>query len=97
MNRIIAALLLCVVFCGAAPAQKDSSKNHTVCLSANEYRLFELITQYRKELGLPFIPLSASLCYVAQMHTKDLFVYRPDRNGCNMHSWSRNGKWSACC
>ena len=78
-------------------AQKDSSKIHAVCLSANEMKLFDLITAYRKENGLPYIPLSTQLSYVAQQHSKDLAIYRPDINGCNMHSWSANGKWTACC
>ncbi len=70
---------------------------HAVCLTANEMRLFELITQYRKDKGLPYIPLSIQLSYVAQVHAKDLFVNHPDKNGCNMHSWSSNGKWTPCC
>lgn len=60
-------------------------------------KLFELITQYRKDKGLPYIPLSTQLSYVAQTHAKDLAVYHPDKNGCNMHSWSSNGKWTSCC
>jgi len=89
---------LCLFFVGATvSAQKDSSKIHAVCLTANEMKLFELITQYRKANGLPYVPLSTELSYVAQTHAKDLFVYHPDKNGCNMHSWSSNGKWSSCC
>lgn len=92
------AILLCFLFIGATvSAQKDSSKVHSVCLSANEMKLFELITQYRKDNSLPYVPLSTQLSYVAQVHAKDLFIYKPNKNGCNMHSWSSNGKWSSCC
>jgi uncharacterized protein YkwD len=97
MNKIVVALLSVFIFCSAVNAQNDSTKNRKICVSANEYKLFELITQYRKENGLPYIPLSASLCYVAQTHTKDLLINKPNGSTCNLHSWSNNGKWSACC
>lgn len=53
--------------------------------------------EYRKENGLPSIPLSPSLTLVAQQHAKDLVIYKPDTGKCNMHSWSVHGKWTPCC
>ena len=67
------------------------------CLSDEEYRLYELINEYRKEKKLPAIPLSYSLCYVAAAHVWDLQTNQPEGGKCNMHSWSDQGPWSACC
>lgn len=66
-------------------------------LSIEEQKLYDLIMQYRKELGLPVIPLSPALTIVAQTHAKDLATYRPDQGTCNAHSWSSNGKWTPMC
>ena len=66
-------------------------------LTAEEEKLYSLIMEYRKEKGLPSIPLSKSLTKVAQAHVKDLHQNRPNQNACNMHSWSSNGDWSSCC
>lgn len=87
----IAAFIIFSMF-----AMKSSESLPEVCLSTNEYKLYEMIMQYRKEKKLPTIPLSKSLCYVAQTHAKDLTAHPPKGN-CNMHSWSSNGKWSSCC
>ncbi|MEE4258093.1 MAG: CAP domain-containing protein [Bacteroidales bacterium] len=67
------------------------------CISDDEYRLYTLINEYRKENGLPSIPLSASLSTVAGAHVWDLNTNRPDRGRCNMHSWSDKGPWEGCC
>jgi uncharacterized protein YkwD len=70
----------------------------SVCLSAEEKKLYDLINEYRKQNKLPAIPLSKSLTYVAQQHCKDLQINKPHlKNGCNMHSWSNKGKWTSCC
>lgn len=66
-------------------------------LNEKEKELYRIIMAYRDQIGLPKIPLSASLSFVAQTHVKDLAVNRPDRNGCNLHSWSSNGSWTPCC
>ena len=55
--------------------------------------------EYRSSKGLAPIPLSAKLTQVAQAHAKDLnenYTFDVD-NKCNPHSWSKKGKWSACC
>jgi len=67
------------------------------CISDDEYRLYTLINEYRKENGLSSIPLSASLSIVAGAHVWDLNTNRPDRGRCNMHSWSDEGPWAGCC
>ncbi|MEK8020269.1 MAG: PKD domain-containing protein [Candidatus Parabeggiatoa sp.] len=64
--------------------------------TAEEKRLYELVNAYRAENGLPAIPFSNSLTYVAQTHVKDLQNHPPSGT-CNMHSWSSNGAWSSCC
>lgn len=68
------------------------------CISTEEYKLYELIEDYRKEHGLPSIPLSKSLTYVAKLHAEDLQVNVPHKKDkCNLHSWSDSDKWSGCC
>jgi uncharacterized protein YkwD len=66
-------------------------------LNDEERKLYNIVMQYRKEKGLPIIPLSTSLTYVAQTHVRDLAINKPDIGNCNAHSWSANGSWSACC
>jgi uncharacterized protein YkwD len=54
---------------------------------------------YRKSKNLKSIPVSSKLTLVAQTHARDLVEnYTFDPNGkCNPHSWSKKGKWTACC
>jgi len=66
-------------------------------LSTEEQKLYDLIMQYRKEMGLPSIPLSQSLTIVAQTHAKDLVNNHPDQGACNAHSWSDKGNWIPMC
>ena len=70
-------------------------------ISNEETELYNLIMQYRYSKGLPKIPLSKSLTFVAQTHAKDFVNNRPDNgsfsSGCNGHSWSNKGNWTACC
>jgi len=82
-------ILVCIFFlCSELYSQQ---------LAAEEEKLYTLIMDYRKGKGLPFIPLSSSLTKVAQAHVKDLHLNKPDKNDCNMHSWSSKGAWSSCC
>ncbi|MGC8866260.1 MAG: SPOR domain-containing protein [Bacteroidales bacterium] len=68
------------------------------CISAAELDLFNKINAYRTERGLPELSLSRSLSYVAYLHVRDLKINRPDSvKGCNKHSWSGQGNWSAFC
>lgn len=65
-------------------------------LSAEEEKLYRMIMEYRASLGLPSIPLSRSLSFVARVHSEDL-TYHERNSGCNMHSWSDNGPWTGGC
>ena len=76
-------------------AQKELPKN--LCISAEEYRLYQLINTLRKVNDMPTIDLSASLSYVAHLHVADLNQNHPDTSICNLHSWSDKGDWTACC
>ena len=67
------------------------------CISAEEFALYKMINDYRKKYGLPAIPLSKSLSFVANTHAKDLYVNHPDQGDCNFHSWSDKGSWSPFC
>lgn len=70
-----------------------------VCVNTEESKLYDLIMSYRKTKNLKPIPLSSRLTLVAQTHARDLaenYEFDP-QNKCNPHSWSKKGKWSACC
>jgi hypothetical protein len=68
-----------------------------ICLTKEEYRLYSLINECRSKKGLDIIPVSKSLCYVAKIHARDLFINRPDTSSCSLNSWSDKGQWIACC
>jgi hypothetical protein len=88
---------------GAASYGKSSSTSPLVAdlldkgpsrteLSKAEQALYLKIMDYRNENGLPPIPLSRALSFVAQLHVRDLesnVVIAP----ANYHSWSGNGPW----
>lgn len=76
----------------------ERSVNTTICVSAEEKKLYDLLIEYRKEKNLESIPLSAKLTQVAQIHAKDLAEnHKPFDEKCNLHSWSNKGKWNSCC
>jgi hypothetical protein len=66
-------------------------------LSKTEVTLYHLINDYRRQKGLPAVPLSRNLTYVAKLHARDLADHLPYNKRCNLHSWSDNGPWTACC
>ncbi len=68
-----------------------------VKLSEKEYHLYRLLMDYREANGLPDIPLSKALTFVAQVHAGDLTDYYKMSNRCTFNSWSRKGEWKACC
>lgn len=73
--------------------------DESVCLSAEEKKLYEMINAYRAKNKLAPIPLSARLTKVAQAHAHDLvehFDFDPTGK-CNPHSWSSKGNWTPCC
>ena len=67
------------------------------CVSEAEWKLYRMISEYRRQYDLHPIPLSRSLCYTANTHVKDLFFHHPDIGPCNFHSWSDKGPWTAFC
>ncbi|MBP6978774.1 MAG: SPOR domain-containing protein [Lentimicrobiaceae bacterium] len=67
------------------------------CLDSLSYQLYIGMNHFRQDHQLPGIPLSRSLCYVAQVHAKDLTYNRPAVRSCNLHSWSDRGRWTPCC
>jgi len=94
-------LLLFLFFGGGMINGQTANKNPRIpgnfCIQSREMKLYEMINDYRVQYGLPPIPLSKSLCYVASLHVKDLFFNQPDKNGCNFHSWSAKGTWTPFC
>lgn len=66
------------------------------CISLQENKLYRMINEYRRRYSLPPIPLSRSLCFVASIHARDLFV-NPPEEPCNLHSWSAHGAWKPFC
>lgn len=94
-------VFILVSFLCAAQLFAQESKDSTflvINLSEDEIHLYELINEYRTQKGLEIILLSPSLCYVAQQHAIDLSEHEPNaKKRCNLHSWSDNGPWSACC
>lgn len=112
MKFYIVILSLVLVSCQMGPVTTPTTTTTTteiikstqetnglnVCLSDDEMKLYKLIMAYRKEKGLPSIPLSASLSFVAQTHCKDMYKNKPDLSDqCNAHSWSDKGNWTSCC
>ncbi|MBL6949642.1 MAG: hypothetical protein ISR57_03260 [Bacteroidales bacterium] len=101
VGRKTTIILLLVGFSVGLLAQKKIEQVSEVpanfCISEMEWKLYRMISQYRHQYDLPPIPLSKSLCYVANTHVKDLFFHHPDVEPCNFHSWSDKGPWEPSC
>ena len=97
-TRVFLLVLVCLTI-SFSSVQTFAQKTNLdkVCVSKEEMKLYELINEYRKTKGLPSIPLSRSLTFVAQTHVRDLAANHPDKGSCNLHSWSDKGTWTACC
>ncbi|MEZ5082504.1 MAG: CAP domain-containing protein [Bacteroidales bacterium] len=95
-NQVIGLFLLLTFFSSNFSSAQDSIPPD-FCISADEYRLFNLVNDYRKAMNLPKIQLSKSLSFVAKNHAIDLYTNKADTNTCNFHSWSDKGNWKACC
>lgn len=92
----ISLLILLLGFVLSAQTVPDPTNG--VCLASEEKKLYDLIMAYRKEKNLESISLSAQLTLVAQTHAKDLSEnFDPFNGKCNLHSWSKKGKWESCC
>lgn len=75
-------------------SSKDSVKKE---ITENETILFNMINDMRRQSKLQPIPFSPDLCIVAHTHIDDLIKFKPQDNGCSLHSWSSSGKWTSCC
>jgi len=93
MKRISTIVVILLLFSGS----KAIGQMPDFCLTRQEYRLYSLINEYRTKNGLGVIPISSSLCYVAKVHVRDLFINNPDTSFCSLNSWSDQGQWTACC
>jgi len=67
------------------------------CLTQDEIILYNLINDLRRQNKKSVIPLSKSLSLVSAVHISDLLTWDPQEQGCNLHSWSNRGNWTACC
>jgi hypothetical protein len=93
MNRILLLAIFGLLFAG----QKLAAQIPNFCITKEEYRLYTLINEYRTKNGLSVIPISTSLCYVAKVHARDLYINNPDTSFCSLNSWSDKGQWNPCC
>jgi len=66
-------------------------------IEPTDQSLYGLINHYRQEQDLSSVPYSVSLSIVAETHIDDLIQHYTINDDCNLHSWSENGNWSACC
>ncbi|MFH1161513.1 MAG: SPOR domain-containing protein [bacterium] len=101
-SREIVLIGICLISFYAALHSQTAIKQVTdvptsFCVSEAEWKLYKMINEYRRQYDLPPIPLSKSLCFVANTHVKDLFFYHPDKDPCNFHSWSDKGPWKPFC
>lgn len=98
---ILFSFLNCTLQRSPIATQEAVSENVTpvtngdICLTPEEQNLYSSMMAYRKEKGLPAIPLSASLTNVAQTHVRDLQENQPVKGRCNLHSWSK--AYGDCC
>lgn len=90
-------LLFGLVFVLHTAATFRPEASTSVCLSAEEMKLYHLMMDYRKSKDLESIPLSAKLTQVAQTHARDLVDHYENTSECNPHSWSAKGSWTSCC
>lgn len=82
----------------ALPPHTPGDGDQSLCLTPLEMDLYRQLNAYRKQKGLPAIPLSYHLSLVAKTHAADIVENHPDEDEeCNMHSWSDKGEWTACC
>jgi hypothetical protein len=93
MTRLLTIIIhLAILSGGLVQAQAPD-----FCITSEEYRLYTLVNNYRQKQGLNVVPISASMCYVAKIHARDLFINNPDTSDCSLNSWSDKGEWTACC
>lgn len=93
LQRIRVLIILMVSFQTSGFAQTHFE---TLCLSQQELDVATQINAFRVKHNLAKIPLSRSLCYVADVHAKDLYLFYDENGGGSMHSWSDQGRWNEC-
>lgn len=93
LHRILSITSLLVLFSTLVFSQNSIEE---LCLSQQESELVDIINGFRTENGMPEVKISRSLCYVADVHAKDLYFFYDERSGGSMHSWSDKGRWNAC-
>jgi len=86
MRKIIFYLSIAISYSGVS--QTDTIIRpyivDEVCITTEEYKLYELVMEYRKKYKLANIPLSKALCHVARIHTEDLEINLQELS----HAWS---------
>jgi hypothetical protein len=96
--RVLFIILLSVNFSLNIPAQSPAAfMPADFCITPAEDSLIKMINNYRQLNGLGALQPSKSLCYVAHVHARDLFHNKPCKVPCGLHSWSDQGRWTACC
>ena len=96
---LLTVLMLAGLLAGGqnAPVKQVMSVPDGFCITDQEWKLYRMINEYRRQYDLPPIPLSTSLSFVAKTHVKDLYLNHPDEDPCNSHSWSDKGPWKPFC
>jgi uncharacterized protein YkwD len=89
--------LLNVMFVGFSIILISANNFIQVENTSMEQRMYNLIMDYRANKNLPVISYSIELEKVAKAHATDLMLYYKTSEKCNLHSWSKNGKWQSCC
>jgi hypothetical protein len=79
--------------------EEDEEPVHEGPCSEAGTEIIDLINDYRLENDLPIVPISTSLCTVAQAHVEDLAENKPYEAGeeCSLQSWSEAAPAEACC
>jgi uncharacterized protein YkwD len=97
---IIALALSMLLSCGGAPPRPPAGSQAATeprSTRAVSNPVADAINKYRQDRGLGRLAVSPLLTRVAEAHVADLEANHRRGGRCNMHSWSGNGKWSACC
>ena len=71
--------------------------SQTAMISRVETDILNLVNEYRVQNGLPELQISQALCYVADVHVKDLYYNKPQDKCGSLNSWSKNGDWKSLC
>ena len=83
---------------GALLVARRPARGQAPVAASTTAGIAEAINAYRREQGLPAIPVSAELTRVARAHVQDLLTNKPhEQPGCNLHSWSDRGNWTPVC